>query len=65
MRLIITETRRAGKRMEEEMDVEEACIEVVLSDSGVVGEDMLDFISLSITETEKCNHCQHLFSYSL
>ena len=41
-----TETRSAGNRMEEEMDVEEVWIEPVLSDSGAVGEDMLDLISL-------------------
>ena len=41
-----TETRRAGNMMEDVMDEEEVWIEPVLSDSGVVGEDMLDLISL-------------------
>ena len=56
-----TETRRAGNMMEEEMDVEEVWIEPVLSDSGAVGEDMLDLISLESINVKNVKNSLNIF----
>ena len=46
MRFSNTETIRTGKREEEVIEAEEVWMEPVLSDMGVVGEDMLDLMEL-------------------
>ena len=46
MRFSNTETIRTGKREDEVIELEEVWMEPVLSDMGVVGEDMLDLMEL-------------------
>ena len=48
MRFINTENMRIGKRVEEEMVVDEVCMEPVLSDWGRMGEEMLDLMELKL-----------------
>ena len=47
MRFINTETTRAGKMEEEVIKLEEVCMEPVLSDKTMFGEDMLDLMELT------------------